>query len=275
MRKIIHQSRYCFGYCFEPEISLRNPFYTAAVVLTEAKTEKKLTHLISKKLDEINAFDLAESKGPYLGQLNLITVSSFIGPNGYLWGHEIAETENIRDHLMTSIRGIKVFSAEPLIEASLQLFGTRDKQHFPPIPGAHTPCAAKSIEKLGPCYIYGGIGIGIVKDRTLHANLLMEDIGYAKDINEQTSISEENQMQIQIARSLTEIAKNQNVALQEIFVSTRKLFVAQNEVGCILAAVPYVTLPKVAFPPKIKDLSTLSLSEWTEQTEKHFICNNY
>ena len=43
----------------------------------------------SKNLDQILAFDTAEITGANLGQTNLITVSSFCGPSGVIWGYDI------------------------------------------------------------------------------------------------------------------------------------------------------------------------------------------
>ena len=273
MKKTSLKDYYCYGYGFEPGKYANPSTHTAAVVVTKAKTKKKLSHIVSSKLDEINAMDLAEATGPYLGQLNMITVSSFIGPHGKLLGYEILENPTIHDKELYKIDHTQVYSADPLVEASYKLFGTRDEQHFPLIPGAHTPCAAKSIEKLGPYYLYGGVGLGITQDRDRNAIMIMEDIGYEKEITEKMAIYEEDKMNRNISLSMLEIAKNQGLKLKEIFVSTTRLHVHEDEVGCVLVAVPYITLATKALDLGKKSINNLDLYSWEKKIKKNFICN--
>jgi histidine decarboxylase len=273
MRRLPYEKKYCYGYGFEPASSPKYNFYTAAATAKKALIKKKLSHLVSSKLDYINAFDIAETQGAYLGQINLIVVSSFIGPNGYLFGYEVAKHPNLYQKKLDINIPIDVYSAVPLFESTKKLFGTLDSKHFPMIPGGHTPAASKSIEKSGPCYIYGGIGVGIVRDRNKDAIILMEDIGWANNINEETAKFENRKMKENIAKSVLEISKNQHTELKEIFIHTDYLHIHEDEVGCILTAVPYMTLPKVALLDGIDTLERIDLVEWEERTNQNFICN--
>ena len=47
---------------------------------------KGLEHKDDEKLRAIVAYDKAESNDAYLGQVNMITVSSFSGPRSAIWG---------------------------------------------------------------------------------------------------------------------------------------------------------------------------------------------
>lgn len=44
----------------------------------------------------IVSYDRAESNGAYIGQINMITVSSFSGPNAAVWGYDLVENDALR-----------------------------------------------------------------------------------------------------------------------------------------------------------------------------------
>ena len=198
-------SKHCKGYvnsgrnCYLCAITL----HTA--VIDETSTEKLHSNILPiKSIYKLNAFDLAESSGAYVGQINMITVSSFSGPMGYLWGLDFASHDTIKNHKeslnLKSLKiqrhdnkKIKIYDAQLLIESSKALFGEIVKKedcveknlHFPLMPGAHVPCVNEFYysekyddepEKQDK-YVYCGLGIGIPEDPNNDATLFMQFAG--------------------------------------------------------------------------------------------------
>ena len=63
--------------------------YLLGLVIEIGRCKRGFRHDGSDVLDTIAAFDDAEIKGTYLGQVNMLTVSSFSGPQGLIWGYDI------------------------------------------------------------------------------------------------------------------------------------------------------------------------------------------
>jgi len=251
--------------------------YFIGLTLGVNTCDLKLSHAGSSLLDGINAFDKVEATDVYLGQINMITVSSFCGLDGIIWGYDTVRAKNnFIPHPSFSNRVISyrnetipVYSASPLIDASRALFGTVKKKNFPILPGAHVPCAKKSIEKVGPVHIYAGIALGIAKDRDKDASLLMEDLGeIPQEIsNTKQEVNYKNMILQNLAKSIIEIGKNQKIKYKEIFIEVKDVRVKKNEVGCALVAAPYFTLAQNAIPSSgINSLKTLGLENWLKNS---------
>jgi histidine decarboxylase len=261
---------YCDGYLsFYPN---KRGNYICAITLSTAKVPKKFYHTGSEKLDEINAYDLAEAEGAYIGQLNFIPATSFCGPMGAIWGYDLVKPQDLREEEILEAKDhkgeqIPVYSAGPLIKAAKLLFGTKKEVHFPILPGAQVPHAGKSIEKPGPTRLYCGIGIGIPEDRKRAAVLWMEDIGIL-DCAEERIIES-------LAKSVIEVGYNQDVKYQEIFVGVKDTGeINGEEIGCAFVAVPYIVLAEGVVPEKdINKLMKLSLEEWDNEAKSYFLCN--
>lgn len=74
-----------------------NGGYILGFLLEVGKVSKRLGHEGSSMLDEINSFDMAERNGTYLGQINMSIVSSFCGPQGLIWGYDIAVHDRLKN----------------------------------------------------------------------------------------------------------------------------------------------------------------------------------
>lgn len=264
---------YCDGYfSFYPN---KRGNYIGAITLSTAKVPRKFFHTGSEKLDEINAYDLAEAEGAYIGQLNFIPATSFCGPMGAIWGYDLVKPGDLRRTKLKECsqienyngRQIPVYSAEPLIKAAELLFGTKKELHFPIIPGAQVPHAGKSIEKSGPTKLYCGIGIGVPEDREKAAVLWMEDVGILDCAKERIIES--------LAKSILEVGYNQDVKFHEIFVSVKDTGeINRDEIGCAFVAVPYIVLAEGAVLEKdVNKLMKLSLEEWEKEAKAYFLCN--
>lgn len=268
-------SDYCEGY---GNMGSSGNSYVLGVTIGIGKSKISLSHSGSQMLDEINAFDMAETDGAYIGQLNMSIVSSFCGPQGLIWGYDIARAENLekksnslfqlRDHKR---RVIPVLSLSPLINATEQLFGTVDNRRFPLRPGAHVPFASKNIKRSGPKRIYAGLAIGIAKDREANACLLMEDIG---EIPLESCISEDHikryelAIKQKLAESILKVGHNQRVEYERVLVGVKSLGIEAGEIGCALVACPYFTIAQNAVPQN-EDFSAIleyNTKEWLEQS---------
>ena len=230
-----------------------------------AKTKKQFFHDGSTVLDQTNAFDLAEIDNANLGQINLIKVSSFCGPGSLIWGYDIAKAERITlSHLSTALDNeISIYCLDPLADAFKQLTGTVAAPRFPFFPGSHVPCAAKSIIKEGDTHIYVAQGLAIPFDREKNACLLMEDFGnLPKFIHNKRAYTDD--ILLNLARSILQIGQNQQVNYKECWLGIKDLQVGVDEVGCALAADPYLKIAKKAF---IKGIDKISIDQWSAQVE--------
>lgn len=264
---------YCDGY-FSSYPNKRGN-YICAITLLTAKVPRKFYHAGSEKLDEINAFDSAEANDAYIGQLNLIPVTSFCGPMGAIWGYDLVKPDNLKKIKFPGCsqiedrdgRQIPVYDAEPLLEAAKLLFGTKEELHFPIKPGAIVPHAGKSIEKSGPTKLYCGISVGIPEDREKAAVLWMEDVG-TWDCSKERIVES-------LAKSVIEVGYNHDVKYQEIFVGVKETdTINGDEIGCAFVAVPYIVLAEGAVPDKdINRLMDINLEEWEKEVKPYFLCN--
>jgi|YNPNPStandDraft_1061719.scaffolds.fasta_scaffold76347_1 histidine decarboxylase len=247
------ENNYCTGFIGGSWRSQGH--YLLAACLGAAKVPRRFFHDGSDVLDSIFAFDLAEVDLLYMGQINVIRVSSFCGPQGLIWGYDVASPGHLYERHPLGVGDVKtgvrdrlpVYSLWPLIQAARELFGTRQKPVFPIQPGSHVPCAEKKKILKGPGHIYCALGIGIARDRRRDACLLMEDVGEIPapmDRNEQNDYR--RMILTQVAHGIVEVGGNQNIEYGEVFVGLRDLFLEENEIGCALVAAPYFLLARGA-----------------------------
>jgi len=220
----------------------------------------------SPVLDETNAFDLAEARGPYMGQINLIQVSSFCGPLGLIWGYDLAAHSRLRSFPVGEVsdgrgRVIPVYDARMLELAASELFGTVTVPNFPIAPGSLCPSAYKSFAcKVGSgsdVRMFAVLALGIPEDRQRHACILMEDVGVMDP-----SLNAA-QVRMRTAASIVGVASNQLIRCREIFIVYDEATVRPHEVGCALVAAPYFRLARQSLPPGgLGRLRDLTLLEW-------------
>jgi histidine decarboxylase len=263
--------KYCDGFA-SPGASGKG--YFVALAMGIGKTKLSLGHEGTSLLDAIDAFDKAEVEDVNIGQINMITVSSFCGIGGALWGYHAAKSKDLakphknlpQGYVERNGQKVPVYTAEPLIDAARALFGTVDDKKFPLLPGGHVPCAGKSIKEVGPRHIYCGFGLGIAEDPETTANLMMEDLG---DIPMHITGTDQEpgykgKILANLAQSVLSIAENQKVRYKEIFVEMKDIVIQEGEMGCALVAAPYFTIAKNAVPSEgIENLAKMSLEEWS------------
>ncbi len=274
-------NQHCTGYQNPDNIGTG---YILAPSLHVGSVPIKFSHPDSVILDEINAFDMAEARGVYLGQINVITVSSFCGPQGLIWGYDLVTHAALQHKSQLKIttltnhqkNKVPVYEAAPLFEATQQLLGGRDGKHFPILPGSHVPCATKRIIKTGPSHLYCALAIGIPQNRKQQACLLMENVGEMGPIPHTAESIEQYRQHIKLdtAQSILLVGENQNINYQKIFVGISDIVITAGSIGCALVAAPYLCLAKKAIPTNYKTadaLKSLSLNQWQQKVEKFYI----
>jgi len=191
-------------------------------------------------------------------------VSSFCGPQGLIWGYDVAKENSLKQPNLKreKFNDATIKNAANLRKAAKELFGTKQKLHFPLLPGSHVPCAGRFLILEGPVLLYAAIAIGIPQNRDKSACLIMEDVGQLAHLNMKSKIM------LNVVLSVLEIGKNQNIKYKEIFVDFVSKKIMADEVGAALVAVPYFRLAKKALT---KNLSKQTLQEWSESRKSYFL----
>lgn len=261
--------KYCDGYG-NPGASGKG--YFVGLMLGVGKQKIEFVHDGISILDNIISFDKAEVEDVNIGQINMTKVSSFCGPVGAIWGYHVLKPKTFSAHpyfpkgkIKAGSSYIPVYSASSIVDATRVLFGTVDEKKFPILPGAHVPCAGKSISEKGPRHIYCGFALGIARNQEHNASLFMEDSGDIPLYIKGTEAEDEHKERIlnNLAMSVLAIGENQGVRYKEIFVEMRDIVIQPGEIGCALVAAPYFTLAKNAIPKEgINALCDMELKEW-------------
>lgn len=248
--------------------------YINTPLIAAGTTRLKGVHDRSLVLEQIQAFDTAEAEGAYIGQINLFEVSSFCGPNGLIWGHDIMESPRrglTLEGAAHTGNGVPVYDADSLFLASARLFGTAKERRFPILPGSVVPAAYKSISEIGPCILYGGLGIGISRDKARSASLFMEYVGSSSDTMDEDVEAEKATISGKLLASVMEVGEKHDVVFEMTYLGTRALTVPDGCMGCVLVAIPYVTLAANAVPKSLADSQECpSLEEWEAQVAPFF-----
>ena len=281
---------YCYGY----ENTDTNGYYLTTLKLSCGKTNVQL--LQDAVLQGIVAYDTCTKNDAYIGQINAITVSSFSGANSGVWGMDYACNPTLRDpknllETRTKVElqeagklksidlpiPLKVYDVKPLLEATEALFGNVDnrKERFPPLPGAHVPCAAKSasseLDSKGnpvPGYVWSYIALAIANDRWNDSSLFIEDCGfYASPTDDPPNmiVPYLDSTRKKVINSVLLCGLNQKVTYKEVFIGYKYLYCGPSEYGQALVCGPYVLLAGSAYPDdSAQALVDMNLSEWAE-----------
>ena len=239
----------------------------------------------------ITSYDKAEANGACIGQINMIYVSSFSGPNAAVWGYDLAAPDNLRDNQWFSVPKnkdhllkddfpedapgiIPVYDITPLLDATKSLYGTVSDKHFPILPGAHVPCACKEVYSADAegtpesGWIWCILSLAIAKKRSKDACLFVEDKGFFSDakgtkLNEDQVIKALNKKRREVVYTQLICGEHQEVPYKEIFIGYKYEYVHGHNYGCALTCAPYVTLAKNAYPGgNPKNFQTMNLEAW-------------
>lgn len=256
---------YCDGYGNPGASGLG---YISVLKLQTGKVRKDMDTV----LEGIVSYDRAETLGTYVGQINMITASSFNGINGAVWGYHVAKAGSIADGslkpLFKSRRSdgveIPVYSVDPLLDAGQRLFGTAGSRRFPILPGAHVKCAVKSKTVKGPTSVWCAIALAIAEDRQKDSNLFIEDAGDSIPAeSEEARRAYLDRLLRNIATSIIRCGDDSHVKYKAIFVGYRTEWIPEGYVGCALTCAPYVVLAKNALPGGgPEQLLDMTISDW-------------
>lgn len=217
-------------------------------------------------LSGIVSYDRCEANDAYIGQINMLTASSFCGENGAVWGYHLARADDLHVRQWGTIQApwgeVPVWDVAPLLDATQRLFGIEGQRRFNPLPGAMVTCANKNRTADGPTTVWSSIALAIASDRDTQANLFIEDASDTAQNKEQPVDP------MVVAKSIVACGIDQSVTYKEIFVGVKTLDVPEGYVGCALTCAPYVTIPPAAIPedPERKKeaayLLKLTISKW-------------
>lgn len=245
--------------------------YVTTPVIAAGEATVKSSHGRSLVLEQIQAFDTAEAEGAYIGQINLIAVSSFCGLNGVIWGHDIMKSEKV---LLKPPRSAEVGTEVPIYDigslllASKRLYGGAKHRKFPIIPGSIVPAAYKTISEVGPVTLFGGLAIGIPKDEARSAALFMEFVGSVPGLVTGPGAELElSDIMDNLVASTIEVGTNHDIGFKMIYVGARSRSVDKGRIGCVLVAVPYVTLATRAVNERLlNNLEDAGIEDWEAET---------
>lgn len=234
-------------------------------------------------LDGIVSYDRAEINDAYVGQINMLTASSFCGIAGQVWGHDLAAHNDVIDKKIKPVLEIDqydgsklhVYDAKPLLEAGIELFGTEKERRFTLLPGAHTICANKGVTayrpkedrplKEGEAYgVWCFIALSLSADRDNCADLFIEDAGlWTKNDSAEDLKAFLEEHRKSVAWSVVSCGQDSHVLFERTYVGFAYTIMKPGEIGTSLTCAPYVSLARNAVPSTgFNSLNKISLKEW-------------
>ncbi len=234
-------------------------------------------------IDGIVSYDRAEINDAYIGQINMLTASSFCGLAGQIWGYDLARHDDIETEKSKPLFSVKqynkssldVYDAKPLLDAGIELFGTEKDRRYHLVPGAHTICANKGITasrpkkdralKEGEAYgVWSYIAISISNDRNYAADLFIEDAGiWTKNDNEAELKDFLDQHRKEIVWSVVECGRDSHVLFDRTYIGYSYVIMKPGEIGDAITVGPYITLARNAITVDgFSALNEINLSGW-------------
>ncbi len=248
---------------------------TGYIATMKLSVGKVLVGELDEGTEGIVSYDRCESNDANIGQINMVTASSFCGLNGALWGHDLAVAELPKQALFTSqdlftpaeialfesrgkkIDPVRFHSAGPLLDATERLFGhsKKSERRHPPLPGAQVVCANKSAIRNGstdgPGYAWAIIGIAVSPDREANACLFIEDCGTAPGQSAAKMVEFLKTRRDAVAKSMTLCGQDyDDVRYPVAYIAAKAIYAERDEVACALACAPYVLLASDSVPDR-------------------------
>ena len=256
--------------------------YLAALKVSAGMVKKADDQLI----DGIVAYDRAEINDAYVGQINMLTASSFCGLAGQIWGYDVARHDQIANgsyqplYKETQFDGssLPIYDAKPLLDASLELFGSEKERRFHLLPGAHTICANKGVTtsrpkkgaalKPGQAYgVWSYIAISFAKDRDYAADLFIEDAGcWVENDNEEDLLAFLDAHRKSITRSVVQCGQDSHVLFDRTYIAYAHCILKPETVGTAITVGPYFSLARDAVPAEgFGSLNDITLGQWLQK----------
>lgn len=140
------------------------------------------------------------------------------------------------------------------------------------MPGSLVPAAYKTISGIGPVTLYGGLAIGVPKNQSTSAALFMEYIGSVRGMLSDNHIAVESaKILVELTASVREVGANHDIDFEMMYVGTRALSVENGRLGCVLVAVPYVTLAQNALNQSLlNNIEDATIDDWEAEVAHLF-----
>lgn len=241
-------------------------------------------------LSKIVTYDLAECKNAYIGQINMVTVSSFTGVQGYILGYDLLRNPEIDSAVpLFTVKQwdgseLPIYDCKPLQDALVEYFGTENNRRHYPAPGSFIMCANKGVtaeypEKnrpLGPGQGYGvwsAIAISIAKDRSRNSSMFIEDAGIWTTPNEEELIEYLASRRRGIAKSIAECGRDAHTTFSSSWIGFAYSMMKPNQIGNAITVGPYWTLPIDSIPGgslqtpahDMEIMANLTLPQWLKE----------
>ncbi|NEG70634.1 histidine decarboxylase, pyruvoyl type [Bifidobacterium choloepi] len=239
-------------------------------------------------IDGIVTYDKAECADAYVGQINMLTASSFCGIQGQIWGHDLAAHPDIKNNTITPLFTMKqfnnqdlpVYDAKPLLDCGVELFGTDTDRRYHPVPGGHVICANKGVTAYRPPEgqtpdpengegygVWSFIAISLSNDRDYCADLFIEDAGvWTENDSEEDMVAFLDEHRKEIVWSVVECGKDSGVLFDRTYVGYAYSMMKPNQIGNAITVGPYVTLARNAVPDSgFGSLNDMTINDWLDQ----------
>ncbi|KID42356.1 histidine decarboxylase, pyruvoyl type [Fructilactobacillus fructivorans] len=250
-------------------------------------------------LDGIVSYDRAECKNAYIGQINMMTASSFTGVQGHILGYDLLRNPAVDKaqplFYETQWDGSKlpIYDGKPLQDSLVEFFGTADNRRHYPAPGSFIVCANKGVtaerpledRPLNPGEAYGvwsAIAISIAKDPVHNSSMFIEDAGTWNTPNEDDLNEFLYHRREAIARSIAQCGQDASTSFASSWIGFAHVMMKPGEIGNAITVGPYFSMPVDAVPggsiltPDVdmNIMEDLSLPEWLEKMGYQSIVEN-
>jgi histidine decarboxylase len=265
---------YCMGYM--------NPGASGYGYISTLKLSTGIVSMegLDPGTEGIVSYDRCEKNDAYIGQINMLTASSFCGVNGAVWGYHLGVADGIANGTLQpmfyqNVGGrmvVPVYPVKPLLDCAVRLFGVDEQRRFPPMPGAHVICANKNFTSdpaAGTGWVWAALALAIAENRETASNLFIEDAGFYAGglIDAQRMLNFLSRTLRAVTKSMVMCGVDQKVNYSKIFAGYVYQFVPKGYVGCSLTCAPYVVLPPAAVPPngQPSNMLGMTITQWERQ----------
>lgn len=232
--------------------------------------------VLLEDLDTLSQVDVAAGRcarnDAYLGKVNLLGSFRYIGPDGALWGYDLARHDglDVQQPLFRLPRQdadeLPVYDMKPLLNAAERIFGTADSQRFPIRPGSCLAGEGRRMEARGPVWIWSVMGVAIPANRNVAAVTVACDAGlFGNGSNDENDmIGYADGALRRVAHGLLAAGNDMQAVWEKLYVGCKYIFVEPEHLGCVVAYAPAFRLARRCVPEgrRPAEMATLTLSQW-------------
>ena len=259
---------YCMGYM--------NPGSSG---LGYISTLKLSTGIVSMKgldagTEGIVSYDRCEKNDAYIGQINMLTASSFCGVNGAVWGYHLAVADEIANGTLQPMysqqepggKEIPVYQVQPLLTLRDAAFWYRRAAAISADAGRARNLRQQKRDDRGPHVGMGAAGAGHCGGsqygRQSFYRRRRQLWGSLDAVARRAGLSGADDAR-SVTKSMIMCGVDQNVSYSKIFAGYVFQFAPADHVGCALTCAPYVLLARKAIPiGGPASILNMTISKW-------------